>query len=441
MTEPTRTSSESAPTTEASVVAPANVRSPPSSLPDPPESASSLLVVDDNPDNREPLARRLQRIGFQVDTACDGTEALRALADRPFDLVLLDIMMPGISGLEVLERIRATRSPVELPVVMQTALTQSDEIVRALELGANDYVTKPLDYKVVLARVRTHLRLKHAVHRVLELERHLSDQNAALLAAAERTRWELDSAARVQAAFLPKSPPQVPGVSFAWAFEPCHQLAGDSLNVVDLGDGHVGFYVLDVSGHGVAASLPAVAATRLLSTVGGHESLLIDADHDGHPRPADPARVAERLNERMPWNPQTNHYLTLFYATFDSSTGTLKYTSAGHPAGVRVRANGSTDLLEGADLPIGIDSGTYAQHEAQLHPGDRLYLYTDGVTEAANPQGELFGKARLVEALSRIGPAAELQESIQMLLRELSTWRGRAPSADDVSALAMAFAG
>lgn len=440
MTEPTRTSSESAPTTEASVVAPANVRSPPEPS-EPPESASSLLVVDDNPDNREPLARRLQRIGFQVDTACDGKEALQAIEQRSFDLVLLDIMMPGISGLEVLERIRATRSPVELPVVMQTALTQSDEIVRALELGANDYVTKPLDYKVVLARVRTHLRLKHAVHRVLELERHLSDQNAALLAAAERTRWELDAAARVQAAFLPRAAPQVPGVSFAWAFEPCQQLAGDSLNVVELGDGHVGFYVLDVSGHGVAASLPAVAATRLLSTVGGPESLLIDADHDGQPRPAAPARVAERLNERMPWNPQTNHYLTLFYATFDSSTGALRYTSAGHPAGVRVRANGSTDLLEGADLPIGIDSGAYSQHEAQLHPGDRLYLYTDGVTEALNPQGELFGKARLVEALTRIGPAAELQESIRMLLGELSTWRGGAPSADDVSVLAMAFTG
>ena len=400
--------------------------------------ASRILVVDDNADNRESLSRRLTRRGFFVAMAVDGEDALRILAESHFDLVLLDVMMPGINGLEVLRQIRVTQSPVELPVVMATAQNESQDVVKALELGANDYVTKPLDFAVVMARVTTHLRLKHEVQRVLELEKKLSEQNAELLAAAARTTFELEAAARVQKAFLPKSSPPVPGVTFAWAFEPCQQLAGDGLNVIDLGGGHVGFYVLDVSGHGVAAALLAVAASRLLSNVGGAESLLIDLDEQGQHRPADPARVAERLNHRVPWNPQTLQYLTLFYATFDSNTGRLRYTSAGHPAAVIIRADAEPILLNGSDLPIGVETQAYGQHEAQLLPGDRVYLYTDGVTEAINPANEMFGEARLSDALRRV-ESVTLAESISSLLAETSGWRAGADGTDDMSVLAMQF--
>lgn len=124
---------------------------------------ASLLVVDDNEMNRDMLSRRLARIGHRVSVAVDGREALRKIEEEPFDLVLLDIMMPDLSGLEVLERVRRSRNRAELPVIMATAKGESDDIVRAFELGANDYVTKPLDFPVVLARTRTHLAFKRAV--------------------------------------------------------------------------------------------------------------------------------------------------------------------------------------------------------------------------------------------------------------------------------------
>jgi serine/threonine protein kinase/CheY-like chemotaxis protein len=120
----------------------------------------TLLVVDDNEDNRDMLSRRLSRKGFTVLAAEDGETALDILEDKKVDLVLLDVMMPGLNGLEVLKIIRSTRSSTELPVIMATAKSDSEDVVEALELGANDYIIKPLDMPVVFARVQAHLRMK-----------------------------------------------------------------------------------------------------------------------------------------------------------------------------------------------------------------------------------------------------------------------------------------
>jgi class 3 adenylate cyclase len=137
-----------------------------------------ILVVDDEPGNRDLLARRLARAGHTVACAPDGTTALRCLEDEEFDLVLLDVMMPDLDGLEVLARIRATREPTDLPVVMATALDRSDDVAHALRRGANDYVTKPFDMPVVLARVATHLQTRRARHAILALARQLELRNA-----------------------------------------------------------------------------------------------------------------------------------------------------------------------------------------------------------------------------------------------------------------------
>jgi len=122
----------------------------------------TLLVVDDNDENRDMLSRRLERKGFAVRTVAGGQEALDLIARERVDLVLLDIMMPGMNGLEVLKVLRLTHSPAELPIVMQTAKSESEDVIEALELGANDYVTKPLDFPVVFARVQAQLRIKRA---------------------------------------------------------------------------------------------------------------------------------------------------------------------------------------------------------------------------------------------------------------------------------------
>ncbi len=130
----------------------------------------SILVVDDTEFNRDTLARRLVQKGFQVDTAADGEEALARAATGKYDLVLLDVEMPGVSGLDVLKQLRDTRSQTELPVIMVTGRMESADIVEALSLGANDYVAKPIDFPVALARIHTHLAHKWAVADLHESE-------------------------------------------------------------------------------------------------------------------------------------------------------------------------------------------------------------------------------------------------------------------------------
>jgi serine/threonine protein kinase/ActR/RegA family two-component response regulator len=119
-----------------------------------------ILVVDDNEDNCNVLSRRLRRQGYDVEVAGDGPTALAACEREDYDAVILDVMMPGMSGIEVLERLRKTSSATELLVIMATAKTDSVDVVDALKRGANDYVTKPIDFPVLLARLETQLTMK-----------------------------------------------------------------------------------------------------------------------------------------------------------------------------------------------------------------------------------------------------------------------------------------
>src|SRR4051794_15126034 len=200
-----------------------------------------LLVVDDDDMNRDMISRRLERKGYLVVGSSDGRSALAMLAEQRFDLVLLDVMMPGLSGLEVLKIVRERHAATELPVIMATARDQSEDIVEALALGANDYVTKPLDFPVVLARIATQILLKRAVEEGVRLKQDLAEQNQALeetnarlTRVNRRMERDLRTAARIQASLLPHRIPKDPRARFVWHFEPCDELAGDGLNVLVL---------------------------------------------------------------------------------------------------------------------------------------------------------------------------------------------------------------
>jgi sigma-B regulation protein RsbU (phosphoserine phosphatase) len=409
-----------------------------------------LLVVDDDPANRESLARRLQRRGMVVDTAEDGAMALAAIeaaeaAGQPFALILLDVMMPGLSGLEVLARLRETRPATVLPVIMATANDTREDIVAALTAGANDYVTKPLDFPIVMARVQTQLELRRSVRQILELEERLTERNTELQRAnddlrraAAQTRRDLELAAKVQATFLPRADAveSLP-VDVAWCYDPCEHVAGDALNICPLDDDHVGFYVLDVSGHGVAAALTAVAAARLLAPAHDPDTILVDTADDGTRRIVPPAEVAARMTARFTFNSDTIQFLTCFYAVFDARSRRLTYACAGHPGPLVIRNDGEPRALDGSGMPIGIGE-SFEQHSIDLAPGDRLFLYTDGVSECRRADGELFGLERLTEVLRSGPPGESLDASLDRLRNSLAQWRSGAPSCDDVSLLAIA---
>jgi sigma-B regulation protein RsbU (phosphoserine phosphatase) len=410
--------------------------------------AGSLLIVDDNLASCELLARSFRQRGYTVTVGRDGDQALALLRAGNFDLILLDITMPGTNGFNVLQAVRADYPAVVLPVIMVTAHDRSDDIVRALELGANDYVVKPYDFPVVFARARIQLALKRTVEQKTQLELSLAQRNEELAvvnhrlgAAYQRTKRDLRAAARIQESLLPRTPPAVPGARFAWGFQPCEELAGDTLNIVPLDPDHVGLYLLDVSGHGVAAALLSVTLSQLLTATREDSSVLVRNCPDS---PEDmivpPAEVAAHLNRRFPWNPDTEQYFTLTYGILDHRTGDFRFVCAGHPGPLYVPPDGRPTFLEWPSLPVGIGEGRYQERTLRLEPGGRLYLYSDGITDVTNAAAEVFGKPRLLARLaaSRDVP---LDASIDAVLRDVHAWCGTPRPRDDVSILGVEFTG
>jgi len=370
------------------------------------------------------LSRRLERRGFDVATAADGRAALEMITQQPFDLILLDIMMPGIDGIEVLQTLRRTYTASELPIIMATAKSESEDVVRALKLGANDYVTKPLDFPVVLARVNTQFSLKRT-----------TDE---LSAAHARMKRDLEAAARVQQTLLPSELPDTDAARFAWAYRPCDELAGDSLNVFPINDRLVGLYVLDVSGHGVPAALLSVTATRSLSPHAGRISLVTQRGQD--PEAVSLVELALELNTLYPMEDSGGHFFTLLYGVLDTHTRQFRFVSAGHPGPIVVRPDAPPESIEAFGLPIGVDDDPeYEETVVELHPGQRLYVYSDGLEEEMNAAHEQFGQERLRAAMAA-GRSMPLDQSVESLIQQVIAWRGDGHLKDDVSILAVEIA-
>ena len=377
-----------------------------------------ILVIDDNELNRDLLARRLVRSGFTVDTADGGVSGLEMILSGDYNLVMLDIMMPDIDGLTVLKRTRECFSKTQLPIIMATARDEGGDLAEALSMGANDYVTKPLDYRVVLARIENMLGYAQAV--------------SALTRANERMNRDIEAAARVQASLLPHEPVEIDEVDFIWLYRPCDELAGDGLNLFRRDEEHVAMYVLDVSGHGVAAALLSVSVTHHLSQMTSNHQ----AAEVAGATTLSPACLARDLNMLFPMESVGRHYFTFLYGVLNVKTRSFRFVSAGGPGPLVVHADGSADLHDVPAVPIGMfPDSEYADTTIELRSGDRLYLYTDGLYEERNLETrEQFGRQRMCSELCAAS-AGPFESSLDELIQSITRWRGSDELSDDIAVL------
>jgi sigma-B regulation protein RsbU (phosphoserine phosphatase) len=259
----------------------------------------------------------------------------------------------------------------------------------------------------------------------------LESANRDLAAVNNRMTRDLEAAARVQKALLPTLLPQLDSVQFAWAFRPCDELAGDILNIFQLDASHIGFYVLDVSGHGVSAALLSVAVSHFLSPLGPNSLLRWP---DG--RLARPSEVLERLNGQFSGE-HSEQFSTLFYGVLELGTFEVSYANAGHPSPVVISEGGILKTMHNSSFPIGIfDEATYDDDVVRLQPGDRLWLYSDGVVEAMNDDGVQFGNDRF-EAELRLANSIPIDDAVERLLQVVKDWAGPNGPQDDISIIAI----
>jgi sigma-B regulation protein RsbU (phosphoserine phosphatase) len=405
---------------------------------DKPQGAScqpaNILVVDDTPANLQVLTGMLKERGFRVRPVPNGKLALLAAQRDPPDLILLDINMPDMNGYQVCERLKVEDQLKGIPVIFISALTEQLDKVKAFAIGGVDYITKPFQMEELHARVETHLKIRR-------LQIQLEAANVLLANSNARMSRDLKAAARIQETFLPRNLPRIPGTDIAWKYSPCDELAGDGMNIIPFGGGNLGLYILDVSGHGVSAALLSVTLSRLLSPPSEPSSILIRHGIVGDRCDiTSPAEVAAHLNRLFPFDSATAQFATMVYGIFDAMTGEFRYVSAGHPGPVHQPFGADPVILESHGFPIGLANDAFEERSVRLGAGDRIFLYSDGITEAMDIFSNQFGNARLLEAIGQ-GRTDPLQTAVTNLLEKISRWHGSEKQCDDISIMAVEFSG
>ena len=364
---------------------------------------STILVVDDSATNLQVLVRTLDGTGHRILAARDGETALEIVRRVKPDLMLLDVMMPGIDGFEVCRIVKNDPDTRETVIIFLSARGEVADKVSGLELGAADYVTKPIQGEEVLARVATHLSRQH-LERALRLSRDRLDR-------------ELASAARMQRLILPAAMPQHPGVSFAAYYETSRHAGGDYYDVLPLGDDRFGIMVADVSGHGAPAAIVMAMIRAVVHTYPGEA--------------ADPPAVLHHINRHFRFLWDTAMYATAVYGVLDVGRRTLRVSSAGHPLPLVVRDGHhvTTVALDTVMCLLWDELGDVPCLEHALHTGDRLVFYTDGITERQGQDG-MYDPERLTAALARVGTRMP-GEIVEHLVADLDAFAaGREPDDD-----------
>ena len=381
----------------------------------------ALLVVDDNEDNRYTLTRRLTREGYSnLTTATNGREALDLLQAKSFDLVLLDIMMPDMNGYEVLERMKADAELRNIPVIMISALSEIDSVIRCIELGAEDYLSKPFNPTLLRARVGASLEKKR-----------LRDAVRASLARLER---EMDAARKLQLGMLPlvfpACTPEQP-LEIHALMEPAREVGGDLYDFFHASEHLFCFLVGDVSGKGAAAAM-FMARTRSLVRMAVQLWRKTSGDQ------ITPVRIIEAVNQELCQNNRDRMFVTLFLGVLDTKTGLLTYVNAGHLAPCVLHASGSIESVnEKPAMPLAVRAGTaYQERTVSLLPGDTVFVFSDGVTEAMNAADEFYGNERL-QADLRAASALAPEEIVRAIKAKVHGFTGEAPQSDDVTMLAL----
>ena len=325
-------------------------------------SQPRALIVDDDRVNRKVLGKMLHQAGFQVCDCCSPEDAVREAQEKVPDVVLLDVEMPGHDGYWVCEQLRQFPATADVPVIFISAREDVADKLRGFQAGGADFITKPFRKEEVLARVKAHVRIR-------QLSAGLARANEALSERQREIDEDLHAAAEIQKRLVPRHDTTLPGIDLAFFFAPSAQIGGDVFNVVELSDGRIAAYILDVSGHGVASALMTFAVSQALL---GPSALLRTE------RGVSPDAIVKDLDSQFPIE-LFEKYFTLAIVLFDPRTGALEYTNAGHPPPLLLRAGGEVESLDiGGPAPGFGFTPVFESGRLTLGHGDRLFLYTDG---------------------------------------------------------------
>lgn len=362
--------------------------------------ANGILIVDDNEINRDICSRNLEHMGIPLYYAENGREGLQQAREKRPDLILLDIMMPEMDGFEMLEGLKEDENLSHIPVLMLTAKSETASVVRALELGANDYLRKPFSEEEMVARVNTLLRNRY-------LEKKLAE--------------DLAAGALMQQKFLTdflttESLCRNAGLGVQIYNRPYSTISGDFFYTFPRPGGELGFFAGDSCGHGLPAALISMRVIGLLQQLA----------HNSHTA----AEILTLLNEDICGILPRGRFVAASVLIFKGEEVTM--SNGGQPYPILLSADGPVEI-ENDSMPLGLNSGsTYTETTFRFKEGDKLVVHTDGICEATDGRQQVFyGKERLLTCLANVYHLASCRTFCQAILEDLHLFAGKNTPDDD----------
>ncbi len=393
-----------------------------------------VLVVDDDPLMRKLLTALIRQHEFQVTHAGDGIAALGIIqAGQEVDLIISDWEMPGITGVELCRAVRQMHLPNYIHFVLLTARQQQDDFIAAMEAGADDFLLKPISPPILKARLEVVKRLLGLHYRLQRKNMLLTEANEQLRVTYAKLKEDMEAAAVAQRCLLPEPYKEIGRLRFASCLLPSALVSGDMYNYLELPDGSVAFYMVDVAGHGARAALMSVTLNHLLD-----EAAFLSGVDGGPPRPD---IVVADLNRRFTRaDGEMLDYFTMVCGVVNPAGDSMTFCQAGHPSPILIQAGQPAELIGDGGFPVGLMAHEdYTAVTVPLPRGSRIILHSDGMTECAHPDGTHFGQDRL-HALLEKAKDRPLNALEPLLYETLTAWQGGERFEDDVSVLAFEVA-
>jgi sigma-B regulation protein RsbU (phosphoserine phosphatase) len=366
---------------------------------------------------------------YTVKLANNGKRGLKIAASTPLDLILLDIMMPEMDGFEVCQQLKVDPATRHIPIIFLTARDDPEAEQHGLDIGAVDYITKPISPPVLLARVRNHLALRRNTEELEAWNRTLTQRIEEGIVEREKfalLRQELDVARQIQTGLLPLRRPLFPGrqdLEIAGIMEPTSTVGGDLFDAFFVDERTLFFCIGDVSGHGIAAAMFMARAFSLMRLAAFETHL--------------PDKVLTRINEQLVVGNDANMFVTLICGFFDVGNGRLVYSNGGHIEPVLYRQGVASALPLPKGAAIGMIGGvTYRQNEIVLNSGDLVLCFTDGVTEASSSTFEEYSEPRLIQLVEELG-SLPLEALLDAIRTDVTAFSGSQELDDDCTMLAL----
>lgn len=395
-----------------------------------------ILLVDDFEEALFVLKSLIGQLGHTARTARDGKEALEIMRKSNISLVITDWEMPVMNGTELIRAIRKEITSHYVYIIMLTAKGGRSEIVEGLEAGADDFIVKPFNPQELKVRVANG-------ERILQLEKNLAEKNLILeianeklTAAYQQIQRDLEAAAALQQKLLPRQNDVIGGFAFDWLFLPSKFIAGDILNFYKIHNNYIAFYLLDVAGHGIPSAMLSFSLSQLFTAETSASKLLTTVfDQEVSIDNISVGSFLSHLNNAFFNTEDASGFFTILFGVIEISTGRVKIARAGHTLPLLIKQGGEPSFIESKGMPIGIlNEVTFEEHNLVLQEGDKLIIYSDGITECANATDQMFGTDGLVRFIDFYGKG-EVKNLIPLLKDSLIRWKGSEEFDDDVSML------